>query len=341
MATRNIQMNYYNGTNYDVLYPQSTIAQISNLQSSLNSKLNLNGGTMTGNLILNGNPSSNLMAATKQYVDNQMDNSTRSKYTWSRWNRPEINWTEDDSWTIGTATTNTIPVNFYMCDESEIEFTLTEITGRLTISASFQGVEKLYSMNYSGSPTGSGTFLNNPYTPGKNKYILEYDSYRGGQPVVTTVAKTTSETQLVLSRQSSRYELNCNNCLIVNNNSYFPMSFSSYVNSNSSNTYPNLGVSGNYYYIGLGNLLNRGKIEMLSYTGTGSTISLKFSSLPILIFIDGIYLIDVLNQKGYNIRNTVSTGDFNVSVNSSSGNIDIGNENLNINGHNYNAIGIF
>ena len=70
MATRNIQMNYYNGTNYDVLYPQSTIAQISNLQSSLNSKLNLSGGTMTGNLMLNGNPSSNLQAVTKQYADN-------------------------------------------------------------------------------------------------------------------------------------------------------------------------------------------------------------------------------------------------------------------------------
>ena len=70
MATRNIQMNYYNGTNYDVLYPQSTIAQISNLQSSLNSKLNLSGGTMTGNLTLRGDPTTNLMAATKQYVDN-------------------------------------------------------------------------------------------------------------------------------------------------------------------------------------------------------------------------------------------------------------------------------
>ena len=78
MATnRNIQMNYYNGTDYDVLYPQSTIAQISNLQSSLNSKLNLSGGTMTGNLTLKGNPTSNLMAATKQYVDNNvgLDNS--------------------------------------------------------------------------------------------------------------------------------------------------------------------------------------------------------------------------------------------------------------------------
>lgn len=73
MATnRNIQMNYYNGTDYDVLYPQSTITQIENLPSSLNSKLSLSGGTMTGNLMLNGNPSSNLQAATKQYVDNNI-----------------------------------------------------------------------------------------------------------------------------------------------------------------------------------------------------------------------------------------------------------------------------
>ena len=77
MATnRNIQMNYYNGTDYDVLYPQSTIVQIENLPSSLNSKLNLSGGTMTGNLILKGDPTSNLMAASKQYVDNLVNSTT-------------------------------------------------------------------------------------------------------------------------------------------------------------------------------------------------------------------------------------------------------------------------
>lgn len=339
MATRNIQMNYYNGTNYDVLYPQSTIAQISNLQNTLNSKLNLSGGTMTGNLMLNGNPSSNLMAATKQYVDNQMDNSTRSKYTWSRWNRPEINWKEY-SWRLGTGNEAT-NFYFYMCNEDDIEFTLTEIVGRLNVSVSFQGTENLYYMHYSGSQVGSGTLLSNPYTPGENKYILGYDSFNGGYPIISSIAKTTSETQLIISHQSGSYQLNCNNCLVVNNNSYFPMNFSSYVNSNSSNTYPNLGVSGNYYYIGLGNLLNRGKIEMLSYTGTGSNISLKFSSLPILIFINGIYLIDVLNQKGYNVRSGVSTSEFNVSVDSSNGTITIGEDGLIINSYDYTAIGIF
>lgn len=42
----------------------------SNIQTQLNSKLNLSGGTMTGNLFLNADPTMNLQAATKRYVDN-------------------------------------------------------------------------------------------------------------------------------------------------------------------------------------------------------------------------------------------------------------------------------
>ena len=89
MATRNIQMNYYNGTNYDVLYPQTNMSQVDSLnstisgiqssvsgfQSQLNGKLNLSGGTMTGNLTLRGDPTSALMAATKGYVDNSVNNT--------------------------------------------------------------------------------------------------------------------------------------------------------------------------------------------------------------------------------------------------------------------------
>lgn len=42
----------------------------SGIQGQLDSKLALAGGTMTGNLILNADPTSDLQAATKQYVDN-------------------------------------------------------------------------------------------------------------------------------------------------------------------------------------------------------------------------------------------------------------------------------
>lgn len=76
-TTRNIQMQYFNGTDYDTLYPTTTMNQVSSLnstisgiQSSLNRKLNISGGTMTGNLVLARDPTSNLMAASKQYVDN-------------------------------------------------------------------------------------------------------------------------------------------------------------------------------------------------------------------------------------------------------------------------------
>ena len=43
---------------------------ITDITVDLNSKLSLSGGTMTGALILNANPTTNLQAATKQYVDN-------------------------------------------------------------------------------------------------------------------------------------------------------------------------------------------------------------------------------------------------------------------------------
>lgn len=42
----------------------------SNIQTQLNSKLNLSGGTMTGDLFLNADPTMDLQAATKRYVDN-------------------------------------------------------------------------------------------------------------------------------------------------------------------------------------------------------------------------------------------------------------------------------
>ena len=45
----------------------------SNIQTQLNSKLSKSGGTMTGALTLSGDPTSNLHAATKQYVDTELD----------------------------------------------------------------------------------------------------------------------------------------------------------------------------------------------------------------------------------------------------------------------------
>ena len=67
---KNIEMNVKLDGGYEVLYPSSTIGQIQGLQSQLDGKLSLSGGTMTGDLILNGNPTSGLQAATKNYVDN-------------------------------------------------------------------------------------------------------------------------------------------------------------------------------------------------------------------------------------------------------------------------------
>ena len=50
----------------------------SDLNTALNAKLNLSGGTMTGLLTLSGNPISNLGAATKQYVDSAVSSFSSS-----------------------------------------------------------------------------------------------------------------------------------------------------------------------------------------------------------------------------------------------------------------------
>lgn len=51
------------------------ISDQADLQAALNSKVSKSGGTMSGLLILSGDPSANLGAATKQYVDNSIANN--------------------------------------------------------------------------------------------------------------------------------------------------------------------------------------------------------------------------------------------------------------------------
>jgi hypothetical protein len=62
------QVLYYSGT--DWINQTLVIANISGLQTALNGKLSLSGGTMTGPLILSGAPSDPNEATTKTYVDN-------------------------------------------------------------------------------------------------------------------------------------------------------------------------------------------------------------------------------------------------------------------------------
>ena len=46
-----------------------TISNVDNLQTPLDAKLALAGGTLTGSLVLHADPTASLQAATKQYVD--------------------------------------------------------------------------------------------------------------------------------------------------------------------------------------------------------------------------------------------------------------------------------
>ena len=61
---KNIEINYNSGSGYEVLYPK-TIPELTGC-------LPLTGGTLTGPLMLNGEPSGEMAAVNKGYVDGQM-----------------------------------------------------------------------------------------------------------------------------------------------------------------------------------------------------------------------------------------------------------------------------
>ena len=85
-TTRNIQMQYFNGTDYDTLYPQ---IDLNNTVGSLDSGkvfgtfgpdkirgfLPTTGGTLTGNVSLNATPVNNNHIVDKEYVDNAIDSN--------------------------------------------------------------------------------------------------------------------------------------------------------------------------------------------------------------------------------------------------------------------------
>lgn len=81
-------------------------SKVTNLTSDLASKLNLSGGTMTGALILNADPSTALGAATKQYVDNSVAGMNQKP-------------------TADVATTAALPANTYNNGSSGVGATLT------------------------------------------------------------------------------------------------------------------------------------------------------------------------------------------------------------------------
>ena len=65
---KNIEMNYKTQDGYEILYPKTISDQVGDLSDNF---LPLTGGAMTGDLLLNtSEPSKELQAASKAYVDN-------------------------------------------------------------------------------------------------------------------------------------------------------------------------------------------------------------------------------------------------------------------------------
>ena len=69
---KNIEINYNSGSGYEILYPKTL--------PELTGCLPLTGGTLTGPLMLNGEPSGEMEAVNKGYVDEQMAGILKPMY---------------------------------------------------------------------------------------------------------------------------------------------------------------------------------------------------------------------------------------------------------------------
>lgn len=105
MANYNVNMKQWNGTSFDNVLPLAydskkidgkTWAQVTQLL------LEKSGGTMTGDLILNGDPTAMLQATTKQYVDGKIKTDIANGIRTIQ----KIEWTGN-----GAVTSNTSPMS--------------------------------------------------------------------------------------------------------------------------------------------------------------------------------------------------------------------------------------
>lgn len=98
---------------------QITESQVTNLVTDLNAKLNLSGGTMTGDLILNSDPTATLQAATKRYVDNAVANLNFYTVTGATFNNNPFIYNNGTAG-VGATLTSTNP-GIYVVDGVDVE----------------------------------------------------------------------------------------------------------------------------------------------------------------------------------------------------------------------------
>ena len=154
--------------------------QVEGLQSTVNSSLNnylpLSGGTLTGNLILNSDPSANLQAATKQYVDAQVGTNSGKRTC---------------RFVIGTSTNNwTLNDCDYLCDGTadEVEINqaiqaLPSTGGEIVILDGTYNITATIAMNKDNvklSGNGSATVLKRMWDSSETEGIITVTATNGG-----------------------------------------------------------------------------------------------------------------------------------------------------------------
>lgn len=277
MATnRNIQMNYYNGTDYDVLYPETTAEQAKSLS--------INGGIINGNIYLNSQTNDNQFLTKSMYASN-INNDINTTYSFSRYNAPTLN-----------RTTSSNKAFWYSSYRTQNGSTLAEIKigsnyslglfGQIDINGSFDEYTLCNGffddIDLVGDRVKEISVSSNRYVyiKGENKII-----YTKSSGILRDFGGSFSDSHSVgFTGSFEDITIDLSN-----------LSFTT-LTSNSNSTYSN-GVSGSYFYTRNNTVSNKISKYFMSFSGTNGKdfVSIVAPVIPFIVMIGRIntfYFID-------------------------------------------------
>ncbi|QQS59861.1 hypothetical protein IPN35_03260 [Candidatus Peregrinibacteria bacterium] len=176
-----------------------TISDQTDLQDVLDAKLNITGGTMTGDLVLAGDPDSDLKAATKQYVDNLINGLTWKDPIEITETDAETKYGTCDTTTESWATYNKNDDTIYICNGDEwiemsstvgVPFATDAIAGKVQLTGEITG-------SYNNVLVADNVIdeANLKVTNSANdNYLLTFDNATNGFTWIDPTTLTTAET---------------------------------------------------------------------------------------------------------------------------------------------------
>ena len=257
----NIQMNYYDGSSYQELYPAIDLySSINNLNTtSVLENNNYIPIQITDDLQLQKISYENF----KELLSEIIVTNSNSEYVFTRSSAPKINQGSKKSYTLYSSGTGSNPeIVIYYCSSSNLKIGMD---GHFTMG-SYE--------TFSGRDGSSWSIPAQRYVATEDWSELYYlASSQSGEVV----------------HKSNRNQISFNAAKVNITNSDLSQAYL----TDNTNSYKD-GVTGNYYYTRKGKIFEKIKMEIVKYIGTNSdNFTIEFSGTPSVIIITGMNISNI------------------------------------------------